>query len=58
MGRHSRIPHQPSKPRPGVPMTDAEYNCVLAWAAPRKLTFSEAIRQLVAKALDQENPHE
>jgi hypothetical protein len=50
-GRKRRDPSGPTKARPGVPMTDAEWADVVAWAEREGVTNAEACRRLIALGL-------
>jgi len=50
-GRKPRSPDGASTVRPGVPMTDAEWAAVVAYATERGITNTEAVRRLVARGL-------
>lgn len=51
MGRKCRTPDGPAKPRPGVPMTDAEYAPVLEYAEKEGIRPVEAVRRLIVLGL-------
>lgn len=50
-GRKRRDPSAVSRPRPGPPMTDAEWAAVLAYAARESVSPVEAMRRLLALGL-------
>ena len=50
-GRKPRSPDGASTVRPGVPMTDAEWSGIVAYAVAHEVTNAEACRRLIALGL-------